>query len=345
MNQSFNNISSEELCKRLSIKDVRSLLTTNGFPKPLFDEQKIMFNKQEVSKYFNVENIDEPFITSKEAAKYVNIGVGHLKSLATNNKVPSYRIKSVKGSCFLFRKSELDILKKIDIEGNVEFINHFIGNEVINFVFRNYIDLFKNKLTIREYEVVFEYFFNKKTFLHISKQFKITPLRVRQIFNKANRRLMSYLTTSKMLEADKLVKIIHKQNIEINHLKSLMSNDNNEVYSNNEEVLSLSINFLSEEINSFELSARVFNILKNYDICTVGELLFEYGSFSNNINRLFAFRGFGRNSFIELKDYMEIKENEFTKITKINAEEFFSNNPKTPNNLSLFNEIKKNLRR
>ncbi len=108
---SFNKISAEELCKILDVSNLITLQTTKEFP--LADENKL-FDKKEVCNFFKLDNIDEPFIKLKKASEYTGLSSSMIMSLIKKNRIKSYRLKnSVKGSGYLFRKSELDLSKEI----------------------------------------------------------------------------------------------------------------------------------------------------------------------------------------------------------------------------------------
>jgi excisionase family DNA binding protein len=350
MNQTFNSITSEELCKKLSIKDTRSLLTTEGFPKPLFNEGEMLFSKEEVSKYFNIENIDEAFITTKEAAKYVNLGTEHLKNLASQNKVPSYRMKSVKGSGYLFRKSELDIFLKTDVKGNTEFVNYFVGNEIMKNIFLNYIELYRNVVTIREHEVVYEYFFNRKTFVEIGKHFDLTPIRVRSIFYKAMNRFNRKLTTQNMLDIGELERKIIQKDIEIKYLreliyeKKLASSDAKQTEFNEYQKTKTCVDFLSRNILDEDISVRALNILRGIDKINIYDILVNFNTFNKTARHLIKLRNMGKRTCNELTEFIIDKEKEFEIVTGVSSEEFFSDRPKTPENLSLFSKIHANFK-
>lgn len=350
MNQTFNSISSEELCKKLNIKDIRSLLTTDGFPKPLFNEGEILFSKEEVSKYFNIENIEEPFMTTKDAAIYVKLSEQHLKNLAAKNQVPSYRIKSTKGSGFLFRKSELDSFIKTDIKGDTEFINYFVGNEIMRNIFLNYIDLYKDEVTIREHEIVYEYFFNRKTFSELAKEFELTPLRVRSIFYKAMNRFNRKLSVKNMLNIGELEKMLIQKDIEIRYLRTILyaqspvSIDDKQNHFNEFKKINTCVEFLSKRIKDEEISARSLNALFCIDAYIVYDLINEYNTRKKNIKDIMKFRNVGKRTYNELVEYITQKEKDFEDITGISADEFFSDKPTTPENLYLFSKIHANFK-
>jgi len=349
MNQTFNSISSEELCKKLSIKDTRSLLTTEGFPKPLFNEGEILFSKEEVSKYFNIENIDEPFISTIEAAEYLGITAQHLKNLVKENQVPSYRLKSVKGSAYLFRKSELDVFRKIDVNGNVNFVNYFVGNEAMKIIFLNYIDLYKNEISIREHEVVYEYFFNRKTFDEIGQNFDLTTKRVRLIFNKTMSRFKRRLSTKNMLNFGELERTIIQKDIEIKYLKDIINSNipkssENDAHFDEYNILNKCISFLGISLYNEDISVRALNVLKDYGYYNLYSLLSNFNTYKKTSYHIIKFRNLGKKTMNELIEYIEKKEKDFEIKTGVSSEEFFSDKPKTPNNLSLFSKIHANFK-
>lgn len=347
MISTFAKISSKQLCEILNISDIRTLQTTNGFPKPLFNEGDLVFDKKEVAKYFNLDNIDEPFITLKEAAEYIGVHESRILSLTKNNDIPSYRLKSIKGSGYLFRKSELDFLKEIQIQGNVNFVNYFTGTEVIRKLFKYYIEgSFKNHATVREYEIFMLHFFDRWGLEKIGEEFDLTSARVNQIYQKTIRRIYNRVkidSKSNILELER--KIIHKD-IEIKFLKGLLEKNNPEKYQSlnydSVEIKSLEevyLSFFKKSIYNEDLSVRALNSLKNIDIITLYHLISIFGSHSNDQRNLHKQRNIGKKTANELIEYIKIKELEIEKLTGISCEDFMNKKSNDEKHIFLFNQV------
>lgn len=345
-NNRINNISSDELCAKLKVADVRSLLTTEGFPKPLFDGKKLMFNLDEVARHFNIENFDEPFITLKEAAEFLGINPPHLQSLIGRKEVPFYRLKSTKGSGYLFRKSEIEFLNEIKIEGNTDFVNYFIGTDIMRDLFSLFIkEHFKDMSTVREYEILCMYFFDRCNFEVIAQKTDLTRERVRQIFNKSVRRLRGRIisaTRSNLLELER--SIIHKD-IEISHLKKLLKNDKPNIilddnYSEHiDSIGEIYVKFLSQSLYDEDISVRAMNCLKSIDYYTVYDLLINHNSYNNGFKELLRLRNMGKKTANELIPFVKSKEQELEKLTGVSTKEFLLNKSDSPLNVLLFMQV------
>lgn len=347
MISTFAKITSEQLCKILNISDLRTLQSTNGFPKPLFDESELMYDKKEVAKYFNLDNIDEPFITLKEAADYVGLPDSRILSLTKNDEIPSYRLKSSKGSGYLFRKSELDFLKEIQIEGNVNFVNYFTGTEVIRKIFKYYIEgNFKNHATVREYEIFMLHFFDRWSLEKIGEELDLTRARVNQIYQKTIRRIYNRVRIESKLNLLELErKIIHKD-IEIKFLKGLLEKNNPDKYEalnyDSVEIKSLEESFLSffkKDIYNEELSVRALNSLKHIDVITIYHLITLFGSHSKDQKNLYKQRNVGKKTADEIIEYIKIKELEIEKLTGISCADFMNKKSDNEKHIFLFNQV------
>lgn len=347
MISTFAKITSEQLCKILNISDLRALQTTADFPKPLFNEGDLLFDKKEVAKYFNLDNIDEPFITLKEAADYVGLPDSRILSLTKNDEIPSYRLKSSKGSGYLFRKSELDFLKEIQIEGNTNFVNYFTGTEVIRKIFKYYIEgNFKNHATVREYDIFMMHFFGRWSLEKIAEEFDLTRVRVNQIYQKTIKRIYNRVrieSKSNLLELER--KIIHKD-IEIKFLKGLLEKNNPEKYEtlnyDSIEIKSLEetyLSFFKKDIYNEDLSVRALNSLKHIDVITIYNLINLFGSHSSDQNNLHKQRNVGKKTADEIIEYIKIKELEIEKLTGISCEDFMNKKSDNEKHIFLFNQV------
>lgn len=347
----LNNISSEELCAILKVADTRSLLSTDGFPKPLFDKNKFFFNKNEVAKFLNVDNIDEPFITLKEAAEYIGVQPPYLMQLANKNEVPSYRLKSKKGSGYLFRKSELDFLNEIKIEGNDDFVNFFVGTDVLRNLFKTFIEHhFKDSATTREYDIVCMYFFNRYSFEKISQITDISYERVRQLFLKAIRRITGRVITSSQRNVIELERQIVHKDIEIAYLKKQLRSEKPDIvihdgYQNELDYMTeLYHNFLSKRIIDEDLSVRALNSLRHsglFDDYNFNRynLLTNYNSYNGGYKRLLKLRNLGKKSADEIFEHIVMWETDLEAVTKNSTRDFLMMVSDKPKLLLLYQQV------
>jgi excisionase family DNA binding protein len=352
----LSKISSEQLCLILGVTDLRTLESTGGFPKPFFDDEKMMFNKDEVAKYFNVNDIDEPFITLKEAAEYLNLKTAYVQSLAIDNEVPSYRLKAVKGSGYLFRKSELDFLKVRTLHGNENFINYFIGDDKIRDLFKLFLkEHFKDDENSRSHDILKLYFFDKNNFTEIAKKWELSKERIRQLFEISYEKLRYRIKESSQINVSELKRKIINQDIEIKYLKSLLDKKSAEGYQQHSKeldaVCDIFIQILNNKISNEDISVRAINTLHNIDIYTIYDLIISYNSYTSHhkfdgvksIHKLRFVRGIGKNTANEIIDFVKIKEKELEKFTGINSEQFLTDRPTTDNNKVLFEKIHKKM--
>ncbi len=190
-------ISYKDLSTKLSISDLRTLQSTEGFPKPVIDEDLLYFPKKEVCEFFNVEHLDENFITLKEAADILDTKPSNLHQKAFHGEVPSYRLKQKRGSAFLFRKSEITKVDPAEsIEPNHNYINLSTLNHKLTNLFIYYLTEVKHQLTERETEVLREHLCNNVPLVNLSDKFELTPTRTKQILQKgikSLKRTMNFL--------------------------------------------------------------------------------------------------------------------------------------------------------
>jgi len=347
----LNNISSDELCALLKVADTRSLLTTDGFPKPLFKDNKIFFDKKQVAKYFNIDNIDEPFITLKEAAEYIDVHPSYLIRLANRNEVPTYRLKTKKGSGYLFRKSELNFLNEIKIDGNNDFINFFIGTDILRNLFKTFIEHhFKDVATVREYEIVCMYFFNRYSFEKISEITDLSYERVRQLFLKSIRRITGCVVKSSQRNFIELERLIVHKDIEIALLKKQLIKEKPDVLIQEtfhfelDYMIDLYINYLSKLIIYEDLSVRALNCLKRSGIFKSDafnryDLMSVYNSFNGGHKKLLKIINLGKKTSDELFEKITYWEKELEIITKNSTRDFLLMVSDSPEKLLLYQQV------
>lgn len=348
---SFDTISQEDLCSILRVSNPTTLKSTNNFPKPFFDKRKLIYKKQDVANYFNINNINEPFINIKEASEYLNIVTSRLLSLVKNNEVPSYRLKSMKGSGYLFRKSELDLLTKNHLKGDINFVNYFHGTKIMKDLFHTYVENnFKEDATIREYDVFMLHFFDGISLEKIAQEQDISIIRIRQIFQKTVRRISYRVRDSSKSTVLKLEKQICYKDLKINYLIKLLNKNNIPIGSTDDidhdieeikKIANIYVSFLKEPINIYsDISVRALNILQSGDIRNMYDLIVFCNSYSNNF---LTWRGCGKKASTELNDYISIQEDKLTSMTGINTKEFIKNKESNSRYSLIFNEIKAEL--
>ncbi|MHB8260056.1 MAG: helix-turn-helix domain-containing protein [Bacteroidia bacterium] len=330
----------QEIQELLSVSSNKTLRTTQGFPKPyqsFFDKRKFVFDTEEVAKFFDVDNLDEPFITAKEAAVILDTTPASVTSLAYTNRFPSYKLKHTNGSHYLFRKSELlKFLKtkseKESFEGNTDYVNHYVADKISRAMCIEFIDIIykddSTNITEREYKIVMHYLLDRWTYDKIGKEFGISGERIRQltenILKKAKKRM-------RYVPGLHLKKQVLKQQLEINLLRELLAkhqtgkstNKNQEI---NRSLQDICIDFLNKPLADFDLPVRVVNGLAYDDCNNVSDLLTKYNSYNRNLNSLQKIRNIGEKSLPEIKKFIKQKELELEMLTDTTAKALLSHN-------------------
>lgn len=123
----------------------------------------------------------------------------------------------------------------------------------------------------------------------IAKDLNLTPVRIRQIFEKSNRRLMAHNNRIEELEEEnkKLTERAYKQHL---HIKDLQSNTNKK-----QSLQSL----LNRKLTDFEFSVRVINIFNATDIQTIGDLC------GKTRRELMRYRNLGKKGMNEIDLFMD----------------------------------------
>lgn len=338
-------ISSKELSRILTIIDERTFLTTEGFPKSFFNEGEMTFNKSEVAKFLNVDNLDEQFINLEKGAEYLDITENRLHYLAYKNLVPSYRLKNRKGSSYLFRKSELESINNFTIEGNVDFLNYYQGTDVMRKLFMTYVDTHvKNKLKKAEYEIVCNYFIDRMSSKQIAKEHDLTPSRINQIFKSIIERMHKIIITTSETNINEIKQKIARQDNEIYHLKELLKLQDpilNSDYQETTELLEKYIFFLDKPIIDLDLTLRSLNAI-NYNtdsIQTTYDLIMNFNSYNGKFLKLLKIRNLGKTTYKDITDCVIQLEKDLQKLTGIRTESFLMNTPQSTTELVIFKQV------
>lgn len=340
----FNKITLEELSSIIRVKDLRTILSKNGFPKPLFNEDEILFDKQQVADYFNLDNLDEPFMVLKEACEFLGLSESYLSHLTYKGDVPSYRLKSSKGSGYLYRKSELEIFNETKIEGDEHFVNYFMANSILKKLFMTFIkEHFKNDSTTQEYEIVCSYLLDRKRFQEIANDKDISKERIRQIFHKAIFRIeskISDITNKNYVELQR--QLIHKDN-EIKWLKDKIKSLDKDNYGSyhDHEIDNLSdmyIKLLNLDLIHEDLSVRALNCLKDI-VDTTYDLMTKFNIYTKDLNNLSKMRNLGSKSFHEIYEFMKERAVLLEESTGICSTDFLLNTPRNETHALVFLKV------
>ncbi len=298
---SVSKMTSEEVLTTLGVSDMRTLLNNKDFPKPLFEGDKIMFRKKQLCKYFNVDNMDEPFITLKEAAKFLDLKETRLSNFSLMGRVPNYRVKSIKGSGYLYRKSELEKIKNVRIEGNVEFVNNFAGSEILRSFFLKFITKYEAVFPQKDYDIVCKYLIQGWNLAEIGAKVGLSRERVRQIIEKATKRL----TNDKYfhpLEYVELERKLAQKDMEIKYLKATygIKDDKLDMTDGQTDFVT---KFLCQRIEDLDLTVRAYHCLHDAGVVNVYDLA-EF-CYKDDFRTLSKIRNSGKRTVDEVRDLLK----------------------------------------
>ncbi len=323
-------ISSKELYKKIKIgSNARMTLKSRGFPKYECIEGELMFPIKEVCKFFNVQNLDEPFITIKQAARILKKKLSQVSYLARKNKIPNYRLKSSRGSQYLFRKSDLELFLKNDVDiisPDVDYVNKRLGS----FRLISYLRLFTNVLVdknLTELQISFlsEYFFGGKDYNEISNSLNTDRKEIE----------CSYYTVMKKLKflIDGFGKFgtyedIVNENIELKNKISLLNGTTNEnkkfiekdKQSTESEFIFYINKKLDGELNTFGFTERSRNALGLLDYDAIKISFEDFGIKPEMLMRL---PNLGDKSYDEI--IIKVKKYHTLKFDNINIRDVFEN--------------------
>ena len=320
----INVIDCDEVKRILGVSDLRTFMSTENFPKPFFNEDKLVFDKELINKYFNVDNIDEPFLSIEDAANYLELTVPRLAHLALRSRIPSYRLKHVKGSGYLFRKSELEKFREVKISGDTEFANYYIANQLV----KDMLFLFLQKFYAvspedRGFEIMSKYLFDSATLEDIGQYYDISRERVRQIVQENVNKIKHYDFCNEQ-DYMSLQKKVAQQELEITHLRKVSG-----VGSLNEEankIIDIFSSLLSTKLLDCDLSVRATNSLYNGNIITVYDLL---PSCRKNFLGLKKLKNMGKTTINELREFIKEKDKNLMSKVGFGLQEFIDDNPAT----------------
>lgn len=180
-----------------------------------------------------------------------------------------------------------NLIKDLELEP-CECFEHF--NERLEFL------LTKSVITDREEKIIRLYYIDGKTFEEIGKEFNVTRERIRQIENKAIKKLKmfkKYFYGGKWCLMEELAKEEYQKYLETqkSHWKYESAKQYIFQYENG-----FVLPIKEQKIENLELSVRSYNCLRRAGIRTIGDLLnFTYDD-------LFKIRHLGRKSMKEVLD-------------------------------------------
>lgn len=258
---------------------------------PTYPETEMLFDRASISKVLGIKEIpDEPFIESDNACKILGVAESSVHHLARKGKIPSYRLKNSKGHKFLFLRSELEALMQYSFEWNVDFANTFSSQLFFKAIFDELLEPGITKdLTEKESRVIKEVIINKKSFEAIGKESGLTRERIRQLFQRACKRIYYRVKEipGQLSAMDSLVKENADLRSENKILKSLI--DKHKLLTEGQ------IDVLKIKIEDLDFSVRTLKIFQCADIFTIGDIV----KFTKS--DMLKFRNFGVFSLMEVE--------------------------------------------
>lgn len=166
------------------------------------------------------------------------------------------------------------------------------------YILRIIEDLNVNWLSDREKDILLKTISYTGDFETVAKEYDLTRDRIRQIFEKALKRLRAGCLRMKN-EYDRNYTDVHEENIKLHkenrELKEYIAKLPDEKKKQIDAMIDKS-GVLSLPITELDLTVRTYNCMNNADVKTLGEIV------SHTKSELMRFRNFGKKSLEELED-------------------------------------------
>jgi hypothetical protein len=206
--------------------------------------------------------VNENPIWLDDFSKEYGIGKSIIQRLVKNNIISSFSNLKGKGSkIFIFKDEALKIFK-LNYTTNEFF-------ESVNKAITLYLMHVKDTITVREYDIIYDVLVNKVSIDDLSIKYDLTRTRVKQIFDKANRRLKNAYRISINYELLKSEYEALKFDVKLLKEKRMILSKS-KIFRDTKIVESLPMyNNLKKHIWDFDMSVRLLNALRNLDIETL----------------------------------------------------------------------------
>lgn len=291
----------------LSSRTITHYTTTGTLPKPLSLDGELYFERKDIMYMLGVKdlNMDEPLITTEEAAQITNYTTARLGQLANKNYIPNYKVRrmdggfnNIKGSKYFFRKSELCLIA----EWSTKFSNKAIRMKLMSDVLDHMVDnkLMESILSSDEILVIKGLLVDGMEIRDLATKMDLTRERVRQLMGQSVKKLIDGLggLETNMYLKDQLVNYKNECTLLKEEIRAIKNNEVKIVADiiPNEDVLKMMSVNLERYSKLGELSVRAFNVLDKSDVFTIGDLIHM------DPKKLFKSRNIG------IKTYMEVLE-------------------------------------
>lgn len=303
-------ISRQEVMRILRIKSEHALSYHKHF-KIIIKGKQSYYDKSQIVKVLGTDFI-EPFLDVKEASEYLGITEKELLQCVLKKTIPFYALTKLQGNKKLFKKHELDLFKNEPHKLYLTSHNYIATKTRLLKWFRDLLLVCEGQellefLSIREKEVVLRVA-SERTLEDIGSEFELTRERVRQIFDKATRRMYMHLFRSmkqiilKNKEYENEYSALKQRNKVMEETLSFMSHTTGVPMPPKENELdeaSLRIlRLLKTKLVDLDFSVRALNALNIAELVTVADLV--------RCNRMdiLKFRNFGKKSLLELEEFV-----------------------------------------
>lgn len=269
-----DKIKKSELSKILRVgeRSINSYVENGILPAPsypTYPETEMLFDRKDIARILGVKEIpDEPFIELCDAAKIIKCTEPNTTYLAKSGKIPSYRLKNIKGHKFLFLKSELKSIMRGSIEWNADFSNLFFKQFYLRAIFNEILDNGVVKdLKPNEMKAVRDIIIHKKTIAQLADDLKITDAGVRLLFQRACRRI--YYRIKQIPDRLASMDLLIKDNIDLRNENDLLKS----LVKENRLLNDTNIDVLKIRMVDLDISPRLLHIFKSVDIFNIGDMV------------------------------------------------------------------------
>lgn len=263
-----------------------------------------MFKRDKVMKFFNLDNLDEPFIDAVETAEFLNTSRGNVHRLAREGVLPNYKLKAGKGSAFLFKKSELDNFLDIEIERSTEPINLLLSYKIMKEISLDLLNQTIENKESRQYKIMYGILAERKSLTTLSEELGISRQAINQSCENTAKRMIDkkYYSALAYVDLERQI-IVQKREIEI--LKSnLMSNKALSMDIHNLIVAEKFVELLDKDIDELYIGRRGENVLRKANIHSIYELAKFYYK-QDGLIKMQGLRNMGHKSIVEIKEALE----------------------------------------
>lgn len=301
------NVTLEEARKILGFKTIRSVksfvrgcrikITSMG-DDPLLD----LIKTDDFCRAIRINSLPERFLQIKEVAKMLNISSGQIMSLAQEDIIPYYRFSRKKGSRLLFVKEEIEdfinIFPEISIIKNRNYHSFIWRHQQYETIIQRWLLAIKDQSD--SFHIFWDLLFGNRSIEELAKERGLTVERIKQIFNRKLRGMYF----NPLIHLDKVAHI-KKENIRLNIEINILKGKLGEVDVLSREGIEDKVNtasFLAQKIKHSDFSLRTFNIIKRFEMDTLGELFFDISP----VDFLKA-RGCGKKILEEVDNFFKLR--------------------------------------